>query len=383
MRSRQSHKKSKNGCTGCKQRHIKCSESLPKCHRCQNRNLDCRYPRLNPGNLKAESDHNEAESSSREASQFSPNPRYIEARLLHQYYTSTSHTISKTSTEQQKWQVHYPGIAVANGFVLDSMLAFSALHLAFLEKDRRQSWAEIALRYSHNACSEFLKVVGNISPTTIEPALTCSIFIVLVTIAQPGISGLLNSSSHLAEILRVMNLLKGCRLLIDKAAAFRAKGFLTSESIFIEDTSRDLVRDFNSVQNTNDNVGHILCRLGSMVLAQLSTQASSSPDTSYQICIQACADLMDRANQIKENHDEAQIFLWPFSTRVEFISLLEAKDLNARLVFLLYAVGLHHMREYWFINDTGQNLARELLEPYNSLPLSWTEFVSCIRAEFE
>ncbi|KAI9372813.1 hypothetical protein BJX61DRAFT_533643 [Aspergillus egyptiacus] len=42
--SRRAHKKSRNGCTVCKQRRVKCDERKPTCVRCQNYGASCVYP---------------------------------------------------------------------------------------------------------------------------------------------------------------------------------------------------------------------------------------------------------------------------------------------------------------------------------------------------
>ncbi|KAK1243410.1 hypothetical protein MKX07_004038 [Trichoderma sp. CBMAI-0711] len=41
---RRSHTKSKLGCQACKQRHVKCDEFRPSCHRCLSSRIDCKYP---------------------------------------------------------------------------------------------------------------------------------------------------------------------------------------------------------------------------------------------------------------------------------------------------------------------------------------------------
>ncbi|KAL7966184.1 hypothetical protein HDV63DRAFT_385735 [Trichoderma sp. SZMC 28014] len=41
---RRSHTKSKFGCQACKQRHVKCDEYRPTCHRCLSSNIPCKYP---------------------------------------------------------------------------------------------------------------------------------------------------------------------------------------------------------------------------------------------------------------------------------------------------------------------------------------------------
>ncbi|PTB35792.1 uncharacterized protein TrAFT101_010638 [Trichoderma asperellum] len=41
---RRSHTKSKSGCQACKQRHVKCDEFRPTCHRCLSSKIPCKYP---------------------------------------------------------------------------------------------------------------------------------------------------------------------------------------------------------------------------------------------------------------------------------------------------------------------------------------------------
>lgn len=41
---RKAHYKSRRGCTTCKQRHIRCDETLPRCLNCYKHRSDCHYP---------------------------------------------------------------------------------------------------------------------------------------------------------------------------------------------------------------------------------------------------------------------------------------------------------------------------------------------------
>ncbi|KAK3389403.1 putative C6 transcription factor [Podospora didyma] len=47
-KARRSHRKSRYGCTKCKERRIKCDELKPKCSRCNKMNLTCQYPKRQP-----------------------------------------------------------------------------------------------------------------------------------------------------------------------------------------------------------------------------------------------------------------------------------------------------------------------------------------------
>ncbi|KAK0648318.1 hypothetical protein B0T16DRAFT_455800 [Cercophora newfieldiana] len=47
-KTRRTHRKSRFGCTKCKERRIKCDELAPRCSRCNKMNLICEYPRGRP-----------------------------------------------------------------------------------------------------------------------------------------------------------------------------------------------------------------------------------------------------------------------------------------------------------------------------------------------
>src|ERR1700742_2357411 len=48
MVPRRTHTKSRNGCDGCKKRHVKCDESGPPCTNCIARELECKYSTADP-----------------------------------------------------------------------------------------------------------------------------------------------------------------------------------------------------------------------------------------------------------------------------------------------------------------------------------------------
>ncbi|KAK4442697.1 hypothetical protein QBC34DRAFT_224537 [Podospora aff. communis PSN243] len=50
-KTRRTHRKSRFGCTKCKERRIKCDELTPRCSRCNKMNLICEYPKGRPGLL--------------------------------------------------------------------------------------------------------------------------------------------------------------------------------------------------------------------------------------------------------------------------------------------------------------------------------------------
>ncbi|KAJ5947479.1 hypothetical protein N7466_000494 [Penicillium verhagenii] len=218
MVTRRSHKKSRNGCTKCKERHIKCDEGVPKCENCVSRRLQCLYVPVRPGGgepsagyagTSPEANHSPAPADS-DGNGMLLNKRLVETKLLHHYYTNTCLTIGTDEHSLAVWQVSLPELATSNEHVLESLLAFTALHLAYLEPNRRLGWTNLALEYSSKAYSGLANIISRLSPSTAPSAFACSVFILLSSMAQHGALGITTGPTYLSEALRLKKLIHGC-----------------------------------------------------------------------------------------------------------------------------------------------------------------------------
>ncbi|KAJ5213329.1 hypothetical protein N7449_000498 [Penicillium cf. viridicatum] len=170
MLSRRSHTKSRKGCLECKRRHVKVSvnklaplnpsgvldvaqaafpdgSNLPS----ETHILTQRYPPPNededsPG--ASSSAHDETDSGTVTPSRDFPQAtRLLETRLFHQYMTSTYHTLSQGGLSAHHLSMTIPRMAASCPYLLDSIHAFSALHLASIETDNRALWLNHAVQY--------------------------------------------------------------------------------------------------------------------------------------------------------------------------------------------------------------------------------------------
>ncbi|RDH38300.1 RTA1-domain-containing protein [Aspergillus welwitschiae] len=167
--------------------------------------------------------------------------RLLEATLLHHYYTNTHSTLVEDENSRLDWQVNLTKVASTQSFALDSLLAFTALHLAYLEPNRRQAWTLVAFNYSDKACSMLSQVIGRLSAATADAAIVCSIYIVLFAIAQYRLCR--PSTSYLDEVLRIAKLIRGCVLLSPKSnlfSRFSEKG-TDHERAPLHNSSQDVV----------------------------------------------------------------------------------------------------------------------------------------------
>ncbi|OJJ95919.1 hypothetical protein ASPACDRAFT_35447 [Aspergillus aculeatus ATCC 16872] len=194
---------------------------------CNERRLACHYACKPLGPRRRANDHHPEEPGP-SASPSAPlltatnctqiDSRLLEATLLHHYYTNTHSSLVEDEHSQMQWQVALPKVATTQPFALDSLLAFTALHLAYLEPNRRHFWTVVAFDYSDKACSALSRVISRLSAATADAAMVCSIYIVLFAIAQYRVSG--PSASYLDEVLRIAKLIRGCVLLSPKSKLF-------------------------------------------------------------------------------------------------------------------------------------------------------------------
>ncbi|KIH91171.1 hypothetical protein SPBR_01606 [Sporothrix brasiliensis 5110] len=163
------HFKSRLGCAICKRRKIKCDESRPGCANCAKHGVDCDFlnePAAVPSRSNAASPDAPPASHSYLRSHFRPQPRPSVAtprgtaptctthanddltpaqvplqlahlEMLHNFATSTALTLSPDPVLRTIWRLNAPreGFRPGHGFVLRSIFALSALHMAVFATD--------------------------------------------------------------------------------------------------------------------------------------------------------------------------------------------------------------------------------------------------------
>lgn len=169
----------------------------------------------------------------------------LETRLLHQYLTSTYRTLSEDDISAHHFSISIPRMATLFPYLLDGMFAFSALHLASIEADNRQSWINTALRYQSQACSGLGTVLSNISTQHQEPAFMSSVFIMLFATGLPSISPENRPADPLSAVLEVRRLITGCAMLFDQINAFDSEGELKGWQCFSDRQEDFKTRDPN------------------------------------------------------------------------------------------------------------------------------------------
>ncbi|KAJ5826041.1 hypothetical protein N7474_003179 [Penicillium riverlandense] len=324
----------------------------------------------------------------------------LETRLLHQYLTSTYHTLSEDDISAHHFSISIPRMATLFPYLLDSMFALSALHLASIEAVNRQPWINAALRYQSQACSGLGKVLSNISPQHQEPAFMSSVFIMLFATGLPSISPENRPTDPLSAVLEVRTLITGCAMLFNQINSFDSEGELKGWQCFsdrLEDLKkRNLNRYAISFQSMHQVLGiDIFCSDGlldarMLKLLELHKKIMESLGRLHttidklqgpeKVTYQTTWQLLYRAVEPwPKTGPYGGPIAWPLFINEEYLSLLQKGDWLARILFLHYGVCMRLLSHRWYVRDWGCQLVVATLEPLEEIPSEWVESVAWIR----
>ncbi|RYN32336.1 hypothetical protein AA0119_g2907 [Alternaria tenuissima] len=187
--SRRSHTKSRKGCKTCKRRHIRCDETFPQCRNCTKHQVRCDYmdspTAMMPESPQSPQQPNllwtpEIEATIelwRQTGEFPfpelrvyPQPQWralttVDLRLVHHLSSISNEMFRNRTSKSTLWTDMMPkflSIAATHSFVMHSILAFSASHLAWISQSTETRnlafhHASLALKGLHDGITNFTK----------------------------------------------------------------------------------------------------------------------------------------------------------------------------------------------------------------------------------
>ncbi|KAK0638163.1 Sterol uptake control protein 2 [Lasiodiplodia hormozganensis] len=157
-------------------------------------------------------------------------------RLLHQFTSSTAFTVADGTEVQQTWKGSVIELAFDHGFLLHSILAFSALHMAHLHPQDKAIYGNVAARHQDKALSDVHSEIANITAHNCEALLAFS----LLTVCYIPASKEASSDAPGAEICALfewLNLIRGVVSVVDRGRRWIQTGPL---AIWLKFFSPDL-----------------------------------------------------------------------------------------------------------------------------------------------
>ncbi|CAI7666253.1 unnamed protein product [Penicillium bialowiezense] len=166
--------KSRMGCRECKTRKVKCDEQRPICGGCSKFNKRCSFLKTTPylwdsGPLNQQTKLGKSTSvqksrldagqgSSKHANE-TPGYTSEDMRLLHHFTSCTN-----GAEAHQTWATTVVQLAFTHPFLLQGILALSALHMASLKADEKAKFSILAASKQDAALKDFRSQLDNITP---------------------------------------------------------------------------------------------------------------------------------------------------------------------------------------------------------------------------
>ncbi|ENH64772.1 hypothetical protein FOC1_g10001420 [Fusarium oxysporum f. sp. cubense race 1] len=345
---RQGHRKSRNGCTTCKKRHIKCDEKRPECANCSISERTCHY--APPQKRKTGSSPYETElttlSAFPAASVFAdlpvPSPPDLHEIESDDLFTfGHLNLLYHVQEHMADWMMMTDRLQpLANGYIttalktpylMNQLLALSAMHLKTIDKHTAQSYMNTATHLRHRALRGFNKCLDDTSESNSTAQFFFASLLALHYLAET-VAGLADQdfAMTLDCMVNYLRLHRGARVMV------LASMLETSE---LNEESR------KACEQATEALGFVMHRI-------------QGPNS------WGVHDLMAWSNLIP----------W------RFLTLLEKQIPEALVILAHYAVLLHRFRAFWCMDDIGKRLVEGISGLLAAYWASWLPKLETILA---
>ncbi|KAI1372154.1 hypothetical protein F4677DRAFT_270910 [Hypoxylon crocopeplum] len=417
---RRSHRKSRNGCKECKRRHMKCDENRPTCANCNAAQRRCSYLDLYssrseiPG--RAIDSHSEratllsspAPCAATTPSATTPSsityPQQLPADSaefatdgaddlpssllppsgfdLH-HLTLLHHLENEVLRSRTPWlvadvegaQICYEAIfksATAAPYLMDQMLAFSALHMSTLQSDGAEKAQHLreASKLQTRALGLFNASKPEVNEGNAVAMLVFCSFVGLHCLFD-AVSSRGDFSDFLSKAVKYLSLHHGVHIIAHQGWQFLHQTELKQIINAIEDSEKNQPPHANAVHEC-DHVEDLL-----------NQSRDKLGQQTYEACCNALHVLrwvFDSRRALPKPYPTHITLAWPIRITTEFIELLEQRQPVSLVILAHWAMLLHADREFWVFGDAGRFMI-ESLSHY--LGRYWDEWLAVPKAALD
>ncbi|KAL4736646.1 hypothetical protein BDV11DRAFT_172710 [Aspergillus similis] len=384
---RRAHKKSRNGCLECKRRHVKCDEARPICSNCTASERVCEYgsrwfnttpaPRHGPPagasprsglGLGRGADSSPGAATAIESPSLSlastdggtgtgiGNGTYtpsqagssdqpvnmLHVELFHNLCTNTYLTF-----DPDWFSPGLPGVisySITTPYVVNEMLALSALHMSTLHPDKREYYHYHAAQLQTHALAIFKDSNHQVTQETYIPlfvfASTLGIHMLCDTLVYRENDN--DFDTFLSRFTHYLRLHYGVRTILREAwSLLRAADSIVKPAL---DFGMALYRFNGTLDST---LQELLDRITASKLGPDLTDVYRHAIESLQICTNV-------ANAGDQRHAAINgVITWPILVKPEYGDALVARRPEALVILAHWAVLLWRYRETWLLGDSG------------------------------
>lgn len=381
---RRPHRKARTGCTLCKKRRVKvssnasstacpekrtlmdgqCGEEKPQCKNCEAHAAECIYEAVTSRRTTPKPGPSASTPNTPTGQDDPPGFTLEHMELLHHYTASTSLTFSSTAQAREVWQDYVPRLAMHAEYVLQTLLAVSALHLSQLRPHSRSSYWSIGVQLYHAALSRAQKEMENVTEENCTEIYIFSMLTCFYSLAQ---NGELATRSDQGESLDDEE-----KDLIGWVFLFRGtKALLTMPyqkllhagplaPIFQQGAKRAVrLRAYPTL-----DLGHVMDELQEIV-----------PDPAEQVMYKDAIQHLQKSfhavyGRPSGEVETTDIFVWLFDVSDEYMDRLKRHEGPALAIFICFSLLVGQLQGVWWAKGWGEwisvRLRRRLLDEERS-----------------
>ncbi|KAF2261254.1 Upc2 protein [Lojkania enalia] len=365
-RLRRAHRKSRKGCRECKKRHIKCDERRPQCANCVTADRLCSFPEpsyspnpLAPSTLPATIKIEQLETQSPgNGAHFTA----IHMALLHYAESHMEEYMALQGSVQPIIDIAINNALVAP-YLLDQLLALSALHLATTDASTEPLYSYEATELQTRALELFNQARKDTSDTNCIAMFLFASFLGIHILKETLCKHRDSLCDFVDSFMHYVHLHRGVRAVL-------ANG---SWAVILQSDLKPLL----SVASFSDDVE---AQPTHSEILELSNFLESSGSGTWSIS--ACQNALkwiqrvlntSRLHPSRRDLGTHATMAWPLLVSQEYIEALQQRRPEAIVVLAYYATALHRFRRYWVFGGAGSSLIRLIS---SNLDSTWDNYMA-------
>ena len=289
-----------------------------------------------------------------------------------QFTTSSYESLAHNPGDAEVWRKFIPEEAAFHDFLMDGLLAFSALHFASQHPNLQWQYCEIAVQYQDAGLQKYKYAMERINSDNSGALFAFAMIINVLALAFPNVYPGSTPSSHADGLMSMLNLVRGVGLMSQinntTGATRRQQDFAPLYQSFYQDLG-----DIALPENIN-------CMLRTLRERADSVTGLSSPDRqrAYNIGIECLEEAFKRTDATRNT---GNAIAWPVMMGdFELYKLFKAGDPMAQFIFLHFGVLLLYVRDRWWGKDTGASLVEHLAKCLHDIDPEWSTWTQQARS---
>lgn len=288
--------------------------------------------------------------------------------LRHHWTTEAYLTISAREDLKFMWQIIAPKQAIHHHFLMHELLAYSALHLAYLQADQRRAFYALGSHHQDLAIRALRKMLPNLSPDNAGALFATS---ALITLSVFGLTSLdardpnIKSRPVFEDLLDIFALQKGMHSILSSNANYVYGGPFAP-----------VVKDPSDKVPPQPILPHLYDQIPSLVSLLDTAPLSNETRQELQQNLVSFKEILEFSlAPNSDNHELRFLFLWPRSATQNYMDMVKRKESLALILLAYYSVAFHAAEpKYWFMDGWAERLITaiaETVEPDWQPALQW------------